>query len=350
MHQISDFRSDTVTRPTPEMYEAMRTAPLGDDVLGDEPTVQRLEQIGAEVLGKQASLFCPSGVMANQIAFRVHTRPGDEIILHEGAHTFNNETGAIAALSMAQARPVSGAAGMPTLEAVLNAIRGPNTHHPRTRVVALENTHNGTGGRILPQDQVEQMASAIKARGLAFHLDGARVANAAAKLGRPIAELTAPFDSCTICLSKGLGSPVGSLVAGDSDFIAEARRVRKMFGGGMRQAGILAACGIISLTRMVDRMVEDHENCTRLANGLAAIPGIELEIAAVETNIVYFRVPKHTSQFPRIKEMLADRGVLALYLNPTTWRMCTHYDVDAEDVDRAISAWNSILSELNSGD
>jgi threonine aldolase len=348
MHQISDFRSDTVTRPTEEMYQAMRTAPLGDDVLGDEPTVQKLEQIGAEVLGKPAALFCASGVMANQIAFHVHTRPGDEIILHEGAHTFNNETGAIAALSMAQARPIPGVGGMPTLETVLNAIRGPNTHHPRTRVVTLENTHNGNGGRVLPQDLVVQMGAAVKDRGLIFHLDGARIANAAVKLGCTIAELTEPFDSTTICLSKGLGSPVGSLVAGSEEFIAEARRVRKMFGGGMRQAGILAACGIISLTKMVERMADDHRNCRKLAEGLASIPGIEIDLSAVETNIVYFKVPQHTAKFPQIKSMLADRGVLALYLNPTTWRMCTHYDVDSEDVDRAISAWSAILAELNS--
>lgn len=346
MHTISDFRSDTVTRPTKEMYEAMVSAPLGDDVLGDDPTVQKLEEIGAEILGKEASLFCVSGVMANQIAFHVHTRRGDELILHEGAHTFNNETGAIAGVSMVQARTVPGPAGMPTLDAVLAAIRGPNVHHPRTSVVALENTHNAAGGRVLPQTKVVEMGKAVKERGLVFHLDGARIANAAVKQRVSIASLVEPFDSATICLSKGLGSPVGSLVAGSKTFVAEARRTRKMFGGGMRQVGVLAACGIVSLTKMVDRMAEDHENCARLARGLAGIPGIEADLGAVETNIVFFRLPGRNRHFAAIKEALAKRGVLALYLNPTSWRMCTHYDVDSEDVDRAICAWQETLKEF----
>jgi threonine aldolase len=346
MHTISDFRSDTVTRPTKGMYDAMISAPLGDDVLGDDPTVQKLEAIGAEMLGMESSLFCASGVMANQIAFHVHTRRGDELILHDGAHTFNNETGAIAGVSMVQARTVPGPAGMPSLETVLNAIRGANVHHPRTSVVALENTHNASGGRVLPQNQVVAMGKAVKERGLAFHLDGARIANAAVKQSVPMANLVEPFDSATICLSKGLGSPVGSLVAGSKAFIAEARRTRKMFGGGMRQVGVLAACGIVSLTKMVDRMAEDHANCSKLARGLAGIDGIDVDLEAVETNIVFFRLPRRTQHFPAIKDALAKRGVLALYLNPTSWRMCTHYDVDSEDVDRAICAWQEIMTEF----
>jgi len=346
MHQISDFRSDTVTRPTKEMYEAMVSAPLGDDVLGDDPTVQKLEAVGAEMLGKEASLFCVSGVMANQVAFHVHTRRGDELILHEGAHTFNNETGAIAGVSMVQARTVPGPAGMPTLESILNAIRGPNVHHPRTSLVALENTHNAAGGRVLPQDKVIEIGRAVRERGLVFHLDGARIANAAVKQGVSIAKLVEPFDSATICLSKGLGSPVGSLVAGTKAFVAEARRTRKMFGGGMRQVGVLAACGLISLTKMVDRLAEDHSNCTKLARGLAEIPGIDVDLSAVETNIVFFKLPGRNHHFPAIKDALAKRGVLALYLNPTSWRMCTHYDVDGEDVDRAVKAWREVVKEF----
>jgi threonine aldolase len=346
MHEISDFRSDTVTRPTKEMYSAIASAPLGDDVLGDDPTVQKLEAIGAEMLGKEAALFCVSGVMANQIAIHVQTRRGDEVILEAGSHTYNNETGAIAGLSGAQVRPIPGVGGMMSLESVLGAIRGPNTHHPRTAMVVLENTNNAASGRVLPQDQVVAIGQAVKARGLRFHLDGARIANAAVKQRVPMSALTAPFDTCTICLSKGLGSPVGSLVAGSKEFIAEARRTRKMFGGGMRQVGILAACGIVSLTKMVDRMAEDHENCRVLAEGLAALPGIEVDLKAVETNIVYFGVPGKSAKFPAIKDALAKRGVLALYLNDKAFRMVCHYDVDRGDVERAVAAWAEVMKEV----
>jgi threonine aldolase len=345
MHTISDFRSDTVTRPTPEMYEAIRTAPLGDDVLGDDPTVQKLETIGAEMLGKEASLFCVSGVMANQVAIHAHTRRGDEVILEAGSHTYNNETGAIAGLSGVQVRAIAGTGGMLTAEQVLGAIRGGNVHHPRTALVVLENTNNAASGRVLPQAEVIRVGEAVHARGLKFHLDGARIANASIATGKPMAELAAPFDSCTICLSKGLGSPVGSLAAGTKDFIAEARRTRKMFGGGMRQVGILAACGIVSITKMVHRMAEDHANCKLLAEGLATIPGLGVDLASVETNIVYFKVP-NGAKYPAMKEALAKRGVAALYLSDTAWRMVCHYDVDREDVARAVQAWREVMKEV----
>lgn len=343
MHQIADFRSDTVTRPTPEMYEAMQTARLGDDVLGDDPTAQELEQLGARMLGKEAALFCVSGVQANQIAIHIHCRPGDEVIVEAGAHTYNNETGAIAGLTGAQVRPVKGVRGMPALADVLAAVRGHDTHHPRTRVVALENTHNQAGGAVLPHADVVAMGEAVKARGLIFHLDGARLANAAVATNTTMAELAAPYDTCTLCLSKGLGSPVGSLVAGSASFIKEARRVRKMFGGGMRQVGILAACGLLSLQKQVDRLIEDHRRARRLAEELGRIPGIELATKC-ETNIVYFNIPGRDQDFPRFKAELAERGVLALYLSPTTWRMVTHYDVDDDDVDLAVGSWQRILT------
>lgn len=344
MHDISDFRSDTVTRPTPEMYEAMRTAPLGDDVLGDEPTVAELEREAAGVMGKAAALFCPSGVMANQIAIRIHTRPGDEVICESACHTYNNETGAIAGIAGAQVRPLPSKNGMPEVSAILGAIQDSNVHHPRTSLVTLENTHNGAGGRVLPQEQVIELAAKLKELKIPFHLDGARLANASVASGKSIVELADPFDTLTICLSKGLCSPVGSMLAGSEAFIGEARRIRKMLGGGMRQAGILAACGLVSLRSMVERLADDHAKAKRLAEGLAGIPGIKLDLDAVETNIVYFKLPGREADFESLRLKLADLGVLALYLDAQTWRMVTHHDVDVEDVDRALGAWSKVLA------
>jgi len=345
MHQISDFRSDTVTRPTPAMYEAMQSAPLGDDVLGDEPTINELEIEGAKLLGKEAALFCPSGVMANQIAIRIHTRPGDEVICEAACHTYNNETGAIAGIAGAQVRPIASTNGMPAIDEIIASIQDSNVHHPRTSLVTLENTHNGRGGRVLPQDQVIELSKQLKALGLPFHLDGARLANASVASGKSIAELAAPFDSVAFCLSKGLGSPVGSLIAGSKSFIHEARRIRKMLGGGMRQAGILAACGLVSIRSMVERLAEDHALAKQLGEGLKTIDGIEVDLDAIETNILYFKVPGREAEFASIREKLAERGVLALYLDAKTWRMVTHYDVDAGDVEKSIDAWRAVMAE-----
>ncbi len=344
--RISDFRSDTVTRPTPEMYQAMAEAPLGDDVLGDDPSVIKLEEYAADLLSKEAALFVPSGVMANQIAIHYHTQPGDELICEAGSHTYNNETGAIAALSSVQVRPLVSERGTPRLEDVRAAIQDGNVHHPRSSLIVLENTHNASGGRILPQADVFALQDLCSKHGLAFHLDGARLANAAVAQDKSMAELAAPFDTLSLCLSKGLGAPVGSLVFGSKAFVQEARRTRKMFGGGMRQAGVLAACGIVSLEKMVNRLAEDHRLAFELAQGLSQIEGIELDLSSVETNMVYFKLKAYEElQAEELRQALAKKGVLALYLNPQTWRMVSHYDVGKEDVQRALTAWEEILKE-----
>ena len=345
MHEVSDFRSDTVTKPTPEMYEAMVAAPLGDDVFGDDPTVIKLQEIAAEKLGKEASLFVPSGVMGNEIAVGILTRPGDEVICENQCHIFDYETGALAALNGVQVRPLPGVKGMLKLADVLRAVQDPESYHPRTGLVSLENTHNMAGGKILPQDEVIEMGRVVHDIGLPFHLDGARLANAAVATNKSMAELAEPFDTVMITLSKSLGSPIGSIVAGSEGFITEAHRMRKMLGGGMRQVGILAACGIISLEKMVDRLAEDHENCQKLGKGLSEINGIEADLSSADTNMLFFKVEIGNRDPEDVRQALEKRGVLALYLTPTIWRMVTHYDVDADDVDKAIRAWSDVLTE-----
>ncbi|MCK6439755.1 MAG: aminotransferase class I/II-fold pyridoxal phosphate-dependent enzyme [Planctomycetes bacterium] len=343
MHDISDFRSDAVTRPTKAMYDAMMNAPLGDDIFGDDPTVKKLEKLAATKLGKEASLFVPSGVMANQIAIKMHTRPGDELICDDLAHVFNFETGATAALAGVQVRTVPSKRGMPALADVLRAVQSPVDYHPRTGLLVLENTHNFHGGSVLPQADVVEMCRVVHDVGLPCHLDGARLANASVASGTSMAELAAPFDSVTLTLSKGLGSPVGSMLAGSRAFIDEARRLRKMRGGGMRQVGILAACGIVSLETMIARLADDHANCKRLAEGLGNIKGVEV-VLPVETNILFFRIPGKEQRFEAIGKELTKRGVLAI-AGGGKWRMVTHYDVDKDDIDKAIKVWAEVLKQ-----
>jgi threonine aldolase len=342
MHDISDFRSDTVTKPTPEMYEAMRRAELGDDVLGTEPTVIKLEALCADMLGKEAGLFVPSGTMGNQIAIAVHAKPGDEIICEFGAHTYNNESGALARIAQVQMRPVHGKLGVMDPSEVEKLIRPNNIHNPRTALITTENTNNSAGGTVIPHDNVLALAEVAKRRGLKYHLDGARLWNAHAATGRPLKEMCAPFDSISVCLSKGLSSPVGSVLVGSKADIERARYLRKQLGGGMRQAGILAACGIVSLTKMIGRLKDDHANARKLAEGLKGLPGVEIDMASVQTNILYFGVPGREKDFDGWMKRLAEQKVLALYLG-TRWRLVTHNDVDAEDVDRALKAWRGIL-------
>ncbi|MCF6228730.1 MAG: threonine aldolase family protein [Planctomycetes bacterium] len=268
MPTVSDFRSDTVTKPTPEMYEAMRTAELGDDVLGTEPTVTKLEEMTADLLGKEAGLFCPSGTQTNQIAIAVHCPRGYEVICEFSAHTYNNESGAIAAVAGAQVRPVHGVKGVMDPSEVESLIRPRNVHNPRTALITVENTHNAAGGTVTPLANIQALSEIAKRHKLPIHLDGARIWNAHVASGVPLKDWTAPFDTVSVCLSKGLASPVGSVLVGTREFIEESRYKRKQFGGGMRQAGILAACGIVSITSMMDRLQEDHANCKKLAEGL----------------------------------------------------------------------------------
>jgi threonine aldolase len=332
-----DLRSDTVTKPVPAMIEAMARAELGDDVYGEDPTVNRLQERVAERLGKEAALFVPSGTMANQIALRTHTRPGDAVMVPRDAHVWLYESGGGAAISGAQLVPI-GADGFFDADDVRAGAFPPDDHFARTRLVCAENTHNRSGGRVFPLAKLRAAAEAARAAGLALHLDGARLWNAEVSTGTPAAVWAAPFDSVSVCVSKGLGAPVGSLVAGPRAFVAEAHRFRKMLGGGMRQAGVLAAAGLYALEHHVKRLEEDHANARRLARGLAGIRGVELE-AEPETNMVLFRVPD-VARF--VRETRA-RGVLINAIGPHTLRAVTHLDVSGADVDAALERIREVL-------
>lgn len=334
MRASSDFRSDTVTRPDAAMRQAMVEAPVGDDVFGDDPTVRDLEARAARLLGQDAALFLPSGTMANQVAMRVHTRPGDEVILHEGAHVYRFEQGGLAALHGIQAVPLPGEGGQMALEAIEGAIRGDDPHLPRTRVVAVENTHNLAGGRVLPVEHLAAVRALCDRRGLAFHLDGARLANAAVAAGRPLADFGGLVDSVTLCLSKGLGAPAGTVLAGAEPFIRAAHRTRKLLGGGMRQVGILAAAGILAMEEGYLRLEADHRRAAHLASSLSAIDGVT--VTPPETNIVLVTV--HGVLPTDLCQALEAHGVRAVPFGPGSIRLTLHHQLGDEDVDRAIEA------------
>jgi threonine aldolase len=344
---IVDLRSDTVTRPTPAMREAIASAEVGDDVFGDDPTVRLLEEKVARILGKEASLYVPSGTMANEIAVAAHTERGDEIILEAASHVFLHEGAGPAVLSGVQAYPVRGDRGLPSLAAVESALRpSGDSHFPRSRLLILENTHNKAGGRILPKDRVEELCRFARSRGLRTHLDGARLWNAAAATGIPEIEWALSFDSVGVCLSKGLGAPVGSLLAGDASFIAKAHQFRKRFGGGMRQAGILAAAGLYALEHHRDRLREDHARARRLAEALASVAGLRIEPADIETNIVYMGVDPAWGAASRWVEALAAKRIRVTATGPLELRAVTHLDVDDEGIDRALRAYRDVSAGL----
>lgn len=331
-----DLRSDTVTRPTEAMRRAMIEAPVGDDVFGDDPTVNRLEEYVAALLGKEAAIYCPSGTMTNQIGLHLSTNRGDEVILHEAAHIFNYEVGAPALLSGVQVRPVSGERGVVSPEALRAVVRPENVHFPRPRLLCLENTHNVAGGRILPLDGFAAVAAEARTLGLKVHLDGARIFNAAVATGTPAREWCEHADTVSVCSSKGLGAPVGSLLAGDEESITEARRVRKAFGGGMRQAGVIAAAALYAFEHHVERLAEDHERARWLADGLRDA-GYAVE--PPETNLVLVEVVR-SHEFLQI---LAREGVLGTPGKPGFVRLCTHLDVcnelgTEEGIQRVVKA------------
>jgi len=326
-----DLRSDTVTRPSPGMREAMARAEVGDDVFGEDPTVRRLEERVAELLGKEAGLFVPSGTMANQVALGTLARAGDEVICHEGAHIAGFEGGAPSALWGIQLRPVPGERGVLAAADVEAAIRGDADWLPRTRVIEVENTHNTAGGTVWPLDRLEELGRLAAARGLALYLDGARLMNASAASGVAPRDYAAPATLASTCLSKGLGAPAGSVLTGPRDLVREARRLRKRLGGGMRQAGILAAAGLYALDHNVARLAEDHAHARRLAEGLAELPGFHLA-AAPETNLVYFRV----EDAPALAGRLRAKGVLCAVAGRDLLRFVTHLDVSAQDVEEAL--------------
>ena len=322
--------------------KAIQEAELGDDVFQEDPTMNNLEKLAAEKIGKEKGLFVTSGTQANVVCLLAHTERGDEVIMEAQSHTYLYEVGAMAALGGLMAHPVPGEKGVLHPEDVEKAIRGDDIHFPRTRLVCMENTHNNAGGIAVTPEQIKAVADVVKPRGIKMHLDGARVFNAAIALKTDVKKITEEFDSVMFCLSKGLSSPVGSMVCGSEEFIERARKVRKMLGGGMRQVGILAACGIVSLEKMVDRLEDDHKNARKLAEGLAALPGISIDLDTVQTNIIIFNVSALGGSSTFIGA-LEKKGVKCLQRDETHVRMVTHRMVSEEDIDIALERIKEVV-------
>lgn len=331
-----DLRSDTVTRPSPAMRRAMADAEVGDDVYGEDPTVAELQREVAALLGKEAALYFPSGTMANQVALRVHTEPGDEVILEAHGHSYAYETGALAALSGVQARPLPGDHGLLAPHDVARAINADNSHFARTRVVVLENTSNRGGGTLYDLERLDGIADVAEAHGLIVHVDGARLWNAHVALQVPLPRLVSRAATVSVCLSKGLGAPIGSVLAGSRALMTRAHRFRKMFGGGMRQVGIIAAAGLYAVRHNIPRLAEDHHNLARLARGLAEVPGLRCEPERYPTNIAYAEVTRPGLSAPDVVRRLASQGVLANATTPTELRFVTHLDVNTAAIDEAL--------------
>ncbi|GAB6904843.1 low-specificity L-threonine aldolase [Desulfosarcina cetonica] len=341
-----DLRSDTITRPTAAMRKAMAEADVGDDVFGEDPTVNRLETMAARRMGKAAALLVASGTMGNLVALLAHCGRGDEILLGDQSHIFFYEQGGASALGGIHPRTLPNAAdGTIDLEKIAAAIRPDDVHFPHSRLIILENTHNRCDGTPLTVDYTAAVGDLARRHGLALHLDGARIFNAAAALGVDAAELAAPADSITFCLSKGLAAPVGSVLCGDVDFIRRARRVRKSLGGGMRQAGIIAAAGIVALTEMVDRLIEDHAHARALAVGLAEIPGLSIDPDRVASSIVYFRVVRPETNAATLAARLADAGVRVLPTAADQLRAVMNYHVTTQDVQLALGRIQQVMRQ-----
>jgi len=337
-----DLRSDTVTLPSDEMRRAMASAEVGDDVYGEDPTVNRLEARAAEIFGREAAIFVPTGTMGNQIAIKLHTHPGQEILCEERGHIFNYEMAMLSWFSGCVARPVAAPQGILSWDLLAPKISPASYYVAQTGLIELENTHNMAGGTVTPVAAMEEICQRAHERNLPVHLDGARVFNAAAFLGKPVAEITRSFDTVMFCLSKGLGAPVGSMLVGTKDLIGRARSIRKALGGGMRQAGILAAAGLIALEHGPSRLHEDHAMARMLAEGVAGIPGIEIDLATVQTNIVIFDVSDTGKSSTEITAALKEQGVLAGTVNPQLIRFVTHLNISKAQCERALSGLRSI--------
>lgn len=343
-----DLRSDTVTHPTPAMREAMYHAEVGDDVYGEDPTVNRLEELAAKKVGKEAALFVPTGTMGNAIAIITHCRRGDEVIMGDRSHTYLYEVGGSARLNGSPVRVIP---NLPDgrLDPVRLAVAflGDDVHEARTGLLCVENTHNMCGGRLLSPETLRTLAQPARKRGVPVHMDGARLFNAAVGLRTPAGALAAEVDSVMFCLSKGLSAPVGSMLAGSRDFIAEARRIRKLLGGGMRQAGILAAAGLVALEEMIERLAEDHANAKRLAAGLAEIPGVRIVPETVESNILFFDVLTDDGQSRNgaFTEAAARAGALFSSGDTGAIRAVTHYGISASDIDHALQIARQVVAE-----
>ena len=343
MKNFIDLRSDTVTKPTPAMRKAMAEAEVGDDVFGEDPTVNALQEKVAKILGKEAAIFVPSGTMANQLSIRSHTQPGDEVIIEGASHPYNFEGGGGAALSGIQFHCLKGIRGILDASQIEEAIRPDDHHFPVTRLVCLENTHNRGGGSIYPIGKMVEIYRLAKSRGLLVHLDGARLWNASIATGIPPQEYAQWADSASVCLSKGLGSPIGSLVTGPKTFIDRVHRFRKMFGGGMRQVGIIAAAGIYALDHHMERLKEDHQNAKRLALGLKEFKWISFNPDHVETNMVIFDVANTGMTGSQLVEVMKREGVLIHAFGKTQIRLVTHLDVSTEDIEVALKAFEKVL-------
>lgn len=330
-----DLRSDTVTKPTEEMRKAAYLAIVGDDVYGEDPTVNQLEEKAAEILGKEAALFVTSGTQGNQIAVLTHCRPGNEIILEEESHIFYYESGAVSAFAGVQTRTIKGNRGAMSPDLVEGAIRGDDQHYPETGLICIENTHNRAGGTILPLENMKEIYDIAVRNKIPVHMDGARLFNAVAASNRDIKEFTQYCDTVQICLSKGLGAPVGSILAGNKEFIQKARKWRKRLGGGLRQVGMIAAPGLVALNTMRGRLSEDHENAQLLASGLAAISGIKV-VNEVDTNIVVIDVSELNMNSTIFVEKLKENEILAGTFGPNLVRFVTHFNVTSEDIKHAL--------------
>lgn len=336
MHSIVDLRSDTVTRPSPGMRKAMAEAEVGDDVFGDDPTINRLQERVAELLGKEAAIYVPSGSMANQTAIRAQTEHGDEIIAHADSHIYHYEAGGPAGLSGCSLRLLPGPRGTFNAAAVRAAVRPPDSHFAQSRLVVIENTHNRGGGSCWSLDEIAKIQSVAKETGLKMHLDGARLMNACVAKGHKPTQYTQHFDTVSTCFSKGLGAPVGSAVAGTKETIRRVHRFRKMFGGAMRQAGVLAAAALYAIENNIARMADDHANARRFAEGLANVKNLSVDVASVETNIVYFEVAESLGPAKKLCDALRERNVWMLSTGPQRIRAVTHLDVDRAGIDRAL--------------
>ncbi len=338
-----DLRSDTVTKPSRGMRRAISKAEVGDDGFGEDPTVNRLQEMVAEILGKEDALFTASGTMNNQIAIRALTKPGGEVILEVDSHTYNYESGAPAVISGVQLRPLRGERGILSEEQIAQAIRGPDTPYLETQLVCLENTHNRAGGTIFPLKEMGKIGELCQSKGVKVYLDGARLFNASVATGVSPAEYAQCSDAASICLSKGLGAPVGSVLAGDREFILQAKRVRKLLGGGMRQVGILAAAGIYALENNWERLAEDHQNAHYFAEQVNGIGGIEIDMETVQTNIVVMDIKNSRYSVPQAIEALKREGVLVVPFGPQRIRAVAHLNVGLKEMRKAIEAFHRVF-------
>lgn len=341
-----DLRSDTVTRPTPAMRAAMMAAEVGDDVFGEDPQVNRLQERVAEMLGKEAALFVPSGTMSNQICVKVHTQPGDEVLLDANSHIYVYEAGGPAILSSVTCRTIEGDYGILDVTQLEDKIRPEDIHQVRTRLVCLENTHNRGGGKVYPLEKIQAISQWARRHGLAMHLDGARLWNAVVATGIPLREWTRHFDTVSVCFSKGLGAPVGSALVGPRDFVKQAKRVRKLFGGGMRQAGILAAAALYALEHHIDRLADDHRHAQILAQAIADTPGLRLKPPEVETNLVWFEIEPEAGNARDLQQALRQQGLLVHASGSRLLRACTHLDVNRSQVEQAAEVIHRTVGKL----